>query len=97
MEKIIVHTGFPHSAREYAGENIIPVSYQDFAQGINWFRLENGNWIREIAPECYITDWNDEERWGRVEIQHFNDEGKLLSSEEAGFMILLADRSRGLF
>lgn len=109
MKKIVIHSGFhPEVKREYNGEHICKVintrgnvDARDLHTGIalggnSYYGLDNGAWIRDLGNDKYVTDWTDEERWGRVEEQELDEQGNVLSERDLGFMILRVDRSRGL-
>jgi MinD superfamily P-loop ATPase len=84
-----IRTGFySETPRIYEGENILRVVDEREARGLTYLLLENGQWIRPIGPDQYVTDWNAEECWACVEE---SNTGKVL-----GFMILRVDRERGL-
>jgi len=96
-----IRTGFysdlPDTMRVYEGENILRVVKTREAQGSEYLLLEDGQWIRPIGSDQYVTDWNSEECWGRVEEVETNDKtGEELSIKELGFSILRIDRARGL-
>lgn len=61
-----------------------------------FYKLDHTGWIKSVGPEKYVTDWCAEERWGRVEAVETDDQGKVVSSENLGFIILRVDRSRGI-
>ena len=110
MKKIIVHAGFhPETTREYRGEHIYKVIHKraggathDFHSGAplaavgQFFGLDNGAWIKDLGGEKYQTDWTGEERWGRVEQIETDEQGRVISSETLGFMLLRVDREKGL-
>ncbi len=110
MKKIIIHHGFhPEVKREYNGEHIQKVLYKrggvegkDFHTGAHlndqttFYRLDNNAWIKGLGNEKYVTDWTDEERWGRVEEVEYDDAGNVVSRQDLGFMILRVDRSKGM-
>lgn len=110
MKKIVIHAGFhPEVTREYKGEHIYQVvnvrngvNGHDFHTGAAisgkgiFYELDNGAWVRDLGDDKYQTDWTAEERWGRVEEIETDEQGKLLSARDLGFMILRVDRARGL-
>ena len=61
-----------------------------------FYKLDNDAWIKGIGDEKYVTDWTNEERWGRVEEVEYDDEGNVISRQDLGFIILRVDRSKGL-
>ncbi len=103
MKKIVIHHGFhPEAPREYKGEHIFKVVRtrevkQMFPPGMStYYLLDNGAWIKSIGPEKYVTEWTNEERWGRAEEIETDEQGNTVSAQDLGFMILRVDRSRGL-
>jgi hypothetical protein len=110
MKEIIIHAGFhPEMKREYNGEHIHKVLYKkegvtarEFLTGrpvskdTIFYKLDNDAWIKGIGDEKYVTDWTNEERWGRVEEVEYDDEGNDISRQDLGFIILRVDRSKGL-
>ena len=102
MKKIVIHHGFhPEATREYKGELICKVVRtrevkQMFPPGTStYYLLDNGAWIKSIGPERYVTEWTNEERWGRVEEIDTDEQGNVISAQDLGFMILRVDRSQG--
>lgn len=109
-KKIIIHTGFhPEVKREYNGEHIWTVvkrrgetAFNDYQTGITsdvkskMYKVENNTWIKDMGDDKYVTDWNAEERWGRVEEVELDDAGNQVSAKDLGFMILRVDREKGI-
>lgn len=60
------------------------------------YQLESNVWIKDLGRDRYVTDWTNEERWGRVEELDIDDDGEVVGSKDLGFMILRVDRERGL-
>ena len=105
MKKIIVHAGFhPEAKREYKGEHICKVvrtrevkqMFPPPPSMAVYYLLDNGAWIKSLGNEKYVTDWTNEERWGRVEEIETDERGEVLSAQDLGFMILRVDRANGL-
>ena len=105
MKKIVVHAGFhPEVRREYKGEHIYKVvrtrevkqMFPPPPSTVTYYLLDNGAWIKSLGGEKYVTDWTTEERWGRVEEIETDEQGKVLSARDLGFMILRVDRANGL-
>lgn len=108
--EIVIHHGFhPEQKREYKGEEVYKVvaerdlsSFNDYLTGVatddaaRYYKLENDGWIKDAGGERYTTDWNAEERWGRVERVTYDDDGAVSGTEDLGFMILRVDREHGL-
>ena len=101
--KITIHHGFhPEVKREYNGENIFRVIAERRLnpdtpnEGMRFFQVENNVWIKEIGPEKYVTDWTNQERWGRVTLDCLDDAGNIVISRDLGFVILQVDREKGL-
>jgi ferredoxin len=67
------------------------------ARGVDYLLLENGQWIKPIGPDQYVTDWNVDECWGCVEELDVDDEtGNVRSVKERGFLLLRVNRAQGL-
>ena len=110
MKKIVIHAGFhPEVIREYNGEHIFKVvnyrsnveSHDFHDSGIrgargDFYGLDNNSWIKSLGDDKYVTDWTDEERWGRAEEIETDAQGNVLSAETLGFVLLRVDRSRGI-
>ena len=110
MKTIVIHSGFhPEVKREYKGEHIYKVikrrgdtEFNDYLTGAasnlsyKLYKLESEVWIKDLGDDKYVTDWTDEERWGRVEELETDDRGDVTSRQDLGFMILRVDRSKGL-
>lgn len=108
--EIVIHHGFhPEQKRVYKGEEIYKVvaergltKFNDYLTGVStddearYYKLENDGWIKDAGEEKYTTDWNAEERWGRVERRTYDDDNALVETEDLGFMILRVDREHGL-
>lgn len=110
MKKIVIHAGFhPEQERVYRGETIYKVTDvrgniegRDYHTGMhlndrtNFYRLDNGDWIKDLGQERYVTDWTGEERWGRAEEVEYAQDGTIISQKDLGFVILRVDRANGL-
>lgn len=110
MKKIVVHSGFhPEIERVYNGEHIWTVvkrrgetEFNDYLTGVSsdvkskMYKVENNTWIKDMGDDKYVTDWNAEERWGRVEELELDEAGNQISAQDIGFVILRVDRSRGI-
>ena len=98
MKKIFVISGYhPEKEREYNGEHIYPVIQERDHLGVHYWKLPNNGWIKDMGDNKFLTDWNDKERWGRVEEAELDDKtGEEISRKVLGFMILRVDRSRGV-
>ena len=68
---------------------------EDAGQNI-FYKLDHSGWIKSVGPEMYVTDWCNEERWGRVEAVETDETGVVLHAETLGFMILRVDRANGI-
>lgn len=98
MHVLKVKSGhIPGGLRAYEKENIFHAVETVNIDGIVCFLLEHGQWIRTVGEDCYVTDWNAEECWGRV-VEIEIDESNNIENEtrEIGFCILRIDRKRGL-
>jgi len=110
MKEIIIHAGFhPEVKRVYSGETIYKVTAtrdniagKDYHTGASlnsattFFRLDNGSWIKDLGQDRYVTDWTNEERWGRAEEVETSDDGTVVSRKNLGFVLLRVDRSKGI-
>ena len=110
MKKIVIHAGFhPEVPREYNGEHIFQVvnfrsnvESHDFHDNAirgsrgDFYGLDNNVWIKSLGDDRYVSDWTDEERWGRAEEIETDEQGTVLSARDVGFVLLRVDRSRGL-
>jgi ferredoxin len=93
-----IRTGFfSEHPRRYDGEEIMRVICAREEKGRRTYLLEQGFWLNEIGMDCFTTDWNREERWGRVEeIVTDENTGAVVSAKEKGFIILKVNRAGGL-
>ncbi len=110
MKQILIHAGFrKEPVYPYSGEHIFKVlnfrsnvESHDFrfteirGERGDFYGLDNNSWIKSLGNDRYVTDWTDEERWGRVEEVETDEAGNVLSSENLGFVLLRVDRNRGL-
>ncbi len=97
MKEIIINHGFhPEQKRVYNGEHIYKVLDTREENGVQYFHLEHGAWVKHLGDEKYTADWTPEERFGRVEEVERDEDGNIVSRRDLGFMILRVDRSKGL-
>ena len=98
MKKISVTNGFfPDIVRTYNGEHIYPITEVREVNGVKIYRLPCNAWVKDMGADRYVTDWNDKERWGRVDETETDENGEVVSTKTLGFMILRVDRSKGIF
>lgn len=110
MKKYIIHAGFhPEIQRVYNGEYIYKVvkirrniEGKDFHTGsklnseTTFLGLDNGGWIKDLGNDRYVTDWTNEERWGRVEEVEFGENNEVVDRKDVGFVLLRVDRAHGV-
>ncbi|MDR2486441.1 MAG: 4Fe-4S binding protein [Clostridiales Family XIII bacterium] len=83
--------------RPYAGENIFAVRETRTVKGTRCHLLEHGQWICEVAPDQYTTDWNRKECWGRVvELDGQGDDRDGAGSRLLGFALIAPSRAAGI-
>lgn len=97
MKKLKVFTGFlPPDTISYNGQYIMKVKETKEEGTMQYFCLENDVWIRKIGTDKYVTDWTNEEIWGRVQEIQYSDSGEVVSGENLGFILLQVDRRNGI-
>lgn len=100
MKKVVIRTAYqPEKPRVYQGEHIyrvVKVRGTEDGYANRQFGLDNGVWVKEIGPDKYVTNWTNEERWGRVEEVEVDEAGREVSAVTLGFMILRVDRRNGV-
>lgn len=99
MKKIYIRTRFrAEGGPEYTDQRIWPVCDHRVDVGnINMYAVDNDVWIREMGVDKFVTDWTNEEVWGRVEEVETDDAtGEVIGATTLGFTLLQNDRKNGI-
>lgn len=97
MKTIKVYTGLLAGGTvPYKGEHIFTVKGTRVSKGVNYYCLEHDVWLRELGPEKYVTEWTNEEVWGRTVEVETGEDGQITGSKELGFILLKVDRKNGV-
>lgn len=94
---IKLHSGFlPEGKIKYDGQYVLSVKSIREDKGIKYYCLEHDVWVKEIGKDKYVTDWTNEEVWARAEEITYDENGKVESSENIGFVLLQVDREKNI-
>lgn len=97
MKRIRIYAALsPGGIVPYHDEYIYSVKYTREHQGTTYYCVENDVWVKELGPDKYVTDWTNEEVWGRAVEEEVDGSGKVISSKNLGFIILSVDRRNGV-
>ena len=99
MKKKYIRTRFrAEGGPEYTDQRIWPITDHRVDNGnVNLYSVDNSGWGKELGVDKYVTEWTNEEVWGRVEEVETDDAtGEVIGTETLGFTLLQNDRAHGV-